>query len=245
LHKDESQLAERDAQASLQQKGVASSFLRSNILQLVSRAKQAALLGARRAGCEPGDKPCPMTPDQIVSAMREDLEGLSDSTQSLLYFMVPVDRKDYWQMIRSAGPLVPDSFFEKLMESVDDYDLGVDLSHTLLRKAIEEYAQDKKQFSNAPLPPGRLEFHYLQIERLQLEEARIAHTFAYYLADRVNELAGKPFESREFGTLDHLPTCLPYSETFTIAEKILKLPEKSRLPADYLQNSGKPQQNAQ
>jgi hypothetical protein len=35
-----SQLAELDAQASLQQRGVASSFLRSNILQLVARGKR-------------------------------------------------------------------------------------------------------------------------------------------------------------------------------------------------------------
>src|ERR1700676_4334549 len=81
----ETQLAERDAQTLQQQKWVASSFIRTNILQLVARSKQAALMGARSPECDP-DKPCKMTPEQIVSAMRQDIDGASDQSLADRHF---------------------------------------------------------------------------------------------------------------------------------------------------------------
>jgi hypothetical protein len=235
----EKQLAERDGQTLQQQKWVASSFLRTNILQLVARSKQAALMGARSSECDP-DKPCKLNPEQVVSVMRQDLDGITEQSLTDLHFALPIDRREYWQMIRSAGPLIPDAFFDKLMEGVDDYAVGIELEHNLLKQAIDAYNGSKDKQASGLLPPRLLEYHYLKVEKLQLTEAEIVNTFVCYLADRVNELRGQPFQTTEFGRLQSVPSCPPYSESFQKAAELLKLPDKSRLPAEYQIDHSRP-----
>jgi hypothetical protein len=237
----QTQLAERDAQTLQQQRSAASSFLRSNVLQLVARSKQAVLMSGRMAKCEP-DKPCQMTPEEIVSTLREDLDNLNDETQKDLHFALPVDRKEYWQMVRNAGPLIPDDFFDKLMEGIDDYDVGIELGHALLKQTIIEYQRDKEKFPDHKLPPGPLEFHYNKVARLQWVEANIVNTFVCYLSDRVNELRGGSFETTEFGKLPNVPSCAPYSDRLQKASADVKPPGESRLPPEFLKDKRAKQQ---
>lgn len=231
----EKQLGERDAQALQQQKWVASSFLRSNILQLVARSRQAALMSGRMAKCEP-DQPCKMTPEEIVLTLREDLDNLNDESQKDLYFALPIDRKEYWQMVRNAGPLIPDDFFDNLMESVEDYGTGIETAHALVKQAVTDYNREKENFLDNRLPPARLEFHYNRVSRLQWIEADIVTHFVCYLSDRANELRDKPFKTKNFGTLDEVPTCSPYSDNLRKASSALKPPDKSRLPPEFLKD---------
>jgi len=74
------------------------------------------------------------------------------------------------------------------------------------------------------------------VARLQWAEADIVTHFVCYLSDRVNELRDKPFKTVKFGTLNEVPTCPPYSDNLRKASSVLKPPDKSRLPPEFLKD---------
>jgi hypothetical protein len=222
------QVQERDAQALSQQRLVLASYLQTHMRQLVSRSKKMApSLISDRYQCDPSIQACDLGEEDVVLNQRSELDSGVKNRAKFLQFSLPLDQDEFWKVMRDS-PLVDETFFDELFESMNTYDNDVAIAGFFMDDVLEEYEDEKTKYDKEMVPPKTVEAYLNKLAGLQVREAKSVAQYICYLSDRTNELRGRPHANVKFELSIDPRSCPPYTDHFERLFAAAKLPPRSR-----------------
>ncbi|MGJ5180853.1 hypothetical protein ACQR16_22810 [Bradyrhizobium oligotrophicum] len=218
----EKQISERDLQSASQQKLLAASFLQAHIRQLIARSKFPVGMAFEYWDCPEKSECTPREADE--ESIKLKLDRAIESPDTLLYSK-EIDKKDLWQLVR-ASPLLPDQFFDHLLENLDDFELDDDLAEAFISVVLQEYSAERSKSSEG-VSSDAINKYVAQLVKLQAREARAVSQLICYLSDRVSELRKGTSSDLRFDVTPEIPLCPPHTDGFrTLFEATAKHRQK-------------------